>query len=507
MLLGAGNREWGLTVVRVLLATIAACAGICAAAQAAEARPNPRQQASRPICLDPDLGLAAQFDYAPAYTRNVPAFDALNRPYIRSRSADPDYTAFVHTLRDGRWVRLDLIRWIRAAYPDLAATEGGAASPDNRVVFDESDRAYTLLAIRLESGAVRNLMLWSTDHGESWSVVELPSGGITSEVAVGHNSFDGPPLLIIVRREADIDAFTGNRRRSMWVTLPRLDGDRVVVPEPVLVSTHCLANDGGSGDTSLAVTRGDATHLVWTETTASKKRGGPTRVATFERSSGTLGAAVEVARTVPANDGHARPGICLDAEGYLHVLTGGHGTAFKYTRSLLPGTPYGGWSAPEPVLRTGWLSRTDDETEVGKQTYLSFVCDRAGTLHVAFRHWRRGVDARFGGATHGTLSYQSKSASGAWSDALAVVAPPYKGYVLYFHQLAVDRAGRLYLSAACIAGPQVQARKVALARRRLRGGSGPLPPLYLRRMLLVPRIPGGRWRFATTEDLAAGVLE
>lgn len=506
MLVRTRNRERRRGAYVLLVAALLAVGATALVAQRAVARPSPLQQASRPIVLDPDSSLSEQFGYAPAYTRGVPTFDALNRPYIRSRSADPDYTAFVHTLRDGRWVRLDLVRWIRRAYPDFAATEGAAGSPDNRVVFDASDRAYTLLAVRLESGAVHNLMLWSEDHGASWRVVDLPAGGITCETPVGHNVFDGPPLLVIVRKEADIDPFTGNRRRTLWVALPRFEGDDIVVPEPVLVSTHCLGNDGGSGDTSLAVTRGDATHLVWTETTDRRSLGGPTLVATYDRSSGTVGPSVEVARTRPANDGHARPGICLDSRGYLHVMTGAHGTSFKYARSVIAGTPYGGWTEPEAVLATGWLSSDDDESESGKQTYLSFVCDRADTLHIAFRQWRRGVDALFRGATYGTLSYQSMRSGGAWSDAQALVAPPYAGYVLYFHQLAVDRRGRVYLSAACIAGPEMQARKVALARRRLLGGSGPLPPLYLRRMVLVPTVPRHRWRFATTDDFAAGMV-
>lgn len=501
----AGNRTRARVASLILVVTLVAIGGAGLCARRAAARPSLFWRTSLPIVLDPDLSLSEQFGYAPAYTRNVPTFDARNRPYIRSRSADPDYTAYVHTLRDGRWVRLDLVRWIRRAYPDFAGTVGGAGSPDNRVVFDSSDRAYTLLAVRLEGGALRNLMLWSEDHGASWRVVTLPEGGITCETPVGHNVFDGPPLLVVVRRTMDVDPYTGNRRRSLSVTLPRLEGGDVVVPRPVLVSTHCVGNDGGSGDTSLAVTRGDTTCLVWTETTDQKKRGGATLVAAYDRTTGAVGPSVEVARTRPGNDGHARPGICLDSRGYLHVLTGAHGTPFLYTRSLLPGTPYAGWTAPEPVLDTGWLSSANADVASGRQTYLAFVCDYADTLHIAFRQWRKGVDALFRGANYGALSYQYLRNGGEWSAAQVVVAPPYRGYAIYFHQLTVDRLGRVFLSAACIAGPETQARKVALARRRLAGG-GRQPPLYLRRMMLVPTSPGHRWRFVTTEDFTAGMI-
>lgn len=162
-----GNRRRPRRVLLALALATLTVPLLAALSPTAAARPSPVIQARRPIVLDPELGLFEQFGYQPAYTRNVPTFDASNRPYIRSRSADPDYTAFAHTLRDGRWVRLDLLRWVRAAYPDFSATVSGAGSPDNRVVFDASDRAYTLLEVRLESGSVRNLMLWSADHGAS----------------------------------------------------------------------------------------------------------------------------------------------------------------------------------------------------------------------------------------------------------------------------------------------------------------------------------------------------
>jgi len=86
-----------------------------------------------PIVIAPGGGLYQQFGYSPPFTRNVPAFDAAGRPYLRSRSADPDYTGFVHTWRDGSWRRLDMTAALRAAYPDYAGTQGaGGGSAASR---------------------------------------------------------------------------------------------------------------------------------------------------------------------------------------------------------------------------------------------------------------------------------------------------------------------------------------------------------------------------------------
>ncbi len=149
--------------------------------------------AATPIVLSPAAGLNAQFGYAPPFTRNVPAFDATGTPYIRSRSADPDYTGFVHTWRDGAWRRLDLVAALRAAYPDYSGTEGGGGGPAARVVFDAQDRAYTVVTVRLRGDGVRNVLLWSVDHCATWRAVDLPDGEVVPESWTGHNRLDGPP--------------------------------------------------------------------------------------------------------------------------------------------------------------------------------------------------------------------------------------------------------------------------------------------------------------------------
>ena len=44
------------------------------------------------------------------------------------------------------------------------------------------------------------------------------------------------------------------------------------------------------------------------------------------------------------------------------------------------------------------------------------------------------------------LAYQRKAADGPWEDAVQLIFPPIPRYSIYYHKLAIDRAGNLYLS-------------------------------------------------------------
>ena len=76
-----------------------------------------------------------------------------------------------------------------------------------------------------------------------------------------------------------------------------------------------------------------------------------------------------------------------------------------------------------------------------------------------------------------------------------MVVPPFADYSIYTQALTLDRSGRLFLSASCMAGTEGSIRKAAVERWKQSGKDGPQPPLYLRRMVLVSA-DGGRDRAA-----------
>ena len=466
--------------------------------------PTPTPTPTPPaVVIQPGSGLNAQFGYAPPFTRNVPAFDASGAAYIRSRSADPDYTGFVQTWRDGAWRRLDLVGALRAAYPDYNGTQGGGGGPAARVFFDLQDRAYTVVTIRLRGDGVRNVLLWSADHCTTWRAADLPDGEIVPESFTGHNVTDGPPPLLIGRVAARVSPETGKLVRELWITRPTIAGGDVAVPEPVLVSERSLSLGDGATTASPLATRGDITWIAYVETTPRPGQGSPVSVVPFDRRTATLGRPVLLAWSQLGNDGHAQPGIALDSQGYLHLVAGAHGRPFQYRRSLVPLTCYEGWSQLEDVCSTGYRVRPLGPQE-GRQTYLAFVIDAQDRLHIAYRQWRKDCEPTLGGKMYGALSYQRRDPVTGWTEPRILVVPPYREYAIYAQALTVDPRGRLFVSASCMAGAEGSDRKAQVERWKQSGRDGPQPPLYLRRMVLVSPDGGDTWRFAESADLAAG---
>lgn len=456
-----------------------------------------------PLLIDPTRTLAEQFGYDPPYTRNVPGFDAEGRAFIRSRNASQDDTSFVNTLDGGAWQRFDLLSAVRAAYPDYAGTVGAGGYFSARIVFDTSGRAYTVLTIRREEGDLVNVLLYSLDACRTWRAVTLPFGdqpavfdgkslgNVACEQFTGHNVIDGPPFIAVWRT---VDEWRGAwaSRNALYVVQPYFEGDTLVVPAPTLVSRRFLGMCQTAGDSSFAATVAGTTYFTWTEVTRPRQGGSPTYVAAFDRRTRTVSQKHLVARALPANDCHTTPGICLDGEGYLHLVTGAHTKPFRYAHSRLP-YDITLWTGATKVLDSGWRTAGMDRDGRALQTYLSFVCDERDTLHIVFRQARRGIDALFDGRAYRALCHQSRPARGRWSAATVLVAGTRQaGYVNYYQRLAISPDGRLFLSL----NYYTHDRPV------------PLRPYgrFRQRMLLVSD-DGVVWRFAADADLAPTAAE
>lgn len=492
----------GSTTGRVLpLLLLAAAAAVAAAlVLLGTAGPAHGGTAPAPLVFAPELGLYDQFGYAPGYTRNVPAFDSEGRAYLRSRTSSSSATSYVHTLSAGAWVRLEFLTALREAFPDFAGTVGAGGLRNDRIVFDREDRAYNPVTVRLRDGTTRNVLLVSWDHCRSWTVFELPPGTFTVEHWVGHNEIDGPPFLAVWRTSGAPD-MPGGQRNRLLVTQPELQGDRLVIPPLVAVTTRCLGLSRDSGGASFAVTRGDKTWFVWSEMAARGKGGTPHFVATYDHLSGTVSKPRQLARSPQRSDQHDKPGICLDSVGYLHVIAGGHSSPALYTRSRTPLSADGGWTRPIPVLSGGWAAAAGRRTQKGRQTYPSFVCDSRDTLHLITRQWRRGVDPYLDGKGYGALVHQSRPAGETWREPALIVVPAYAGYSVFFHKVALDARDRLFLSCSYQGGPELRRERALGAALALLGRAQLRPGKYRGRMLLVSDDSGVSWRFADDVDL------
>jgi len=452
------------------------------------------------IDMTSELPLAQQFGYTPDYTQHVPTFDPDNVPAIRSRSANQHETAFVHRLEHGTWVRHDFLAALRAAYPDFAGTVSSGGWSSDRVDFDAQGRAYTVLTIRLEEGAYRNVLLASTDGCATWTVVELPFGDDTPQideidwgnVAAEHDTgrlLQGPPLLAIWRQTGPWKGEWASRN-ELYVVQPRWQGSTLTLQPPVLVRRDYLGVLQCAGGASFAVTDGDQSFFVYSTTVPLSQNTSPTWSATYDHLTNTVGPSILVCTSRPGNDSHNSPGICMDGAGILHVVSGSHNWSFYYARSLVPRSTTA-WTFSTPVLSSGYRTSATDPGGRGSQTYVSLVCGPDGVLHVVSRQARRATDSHFGGVAYAALVHQAFRPGQGWSTPDLIVVPPATGYSLYYHKLTMDRLGRLFVSCSYFSQ-----RDPPATRQNRR---------FHHRMVLISEDGGSTWRFATTADFGAGV--
>ncbi len=405
------------------------------------------------------------FGYVPPYSPNPVHFDHANRPFIRAKQ---------------------MLQLVQQQFPEVISVRYGLGK---KISFDGDDRAYTV--VRAYPPGKRNsmrLLAHSADHGNTWGFFKLPGGGgYDIEHFTGHNDMQSPPPLLHYTSTGPHPA----RWASIFdlhLLIPTIVNGKLQLTEPLLISDNCIGACQHSGGPASLATRDGKTHIVWGETTPVDEDapGVPTYCATYDHATGKLGDKAFMAYAPPANDVHNAPAICLDSEGYLHVLTGAHGAPFHYTRSLKPNDAYSGWTEPVEVLTTGSISDNTDADGNGRQTYISLLCDPEDTLHIVYRQWRSRVDDYHGENLYGALSYQTRPKDGPWSEARPIVVPPVSGYSIYYHKLTIDRRGNLWLAYQYYSGDEIY-RKSFLAHN----------PHHT---LIVSKDLGTTWKLAETTD-------
>ena len=260
------------------------------------------------------------------------------------------------------------------------------------MAFDGANGLYTMVRLGLTDKSQKVALLFSPDQGTIWQVIALPGTAFDLESFSGHNALPHPPpvLTYVATRPQPAARFGGYHDLNLY--LPRREGDRIVVGEPIRVSDSCIGSCQHSGAPPSLATRAGKTHIVWGEATEDAVPGVPTYVATCDQQTRLLGPKVFVGYAPPVNDVHNVPAVCLDSAGFVHLVTGAHGAHFMYRRSLQPNTVDAGLTEAVPTLESGYVDKTTDADGDGRQTYCSLVCDDQDTLHIAFRQWRQGVD-------------------------------------------------------------------------------------------------------------------
>lgn len=371
-----------------------------------------------PLVLQPYTHEHEQFGYLPDYPLdNQMYFNTNNAPFVRNEDG-------VSSIHRGQWTDVK--------------TKSAAGSI---MAFDKDGDVYTLAK---EKGQA--FLLHSTDGGKNFTSYAIPGNSSGSsfdmEQFTGHNTPSGPPPITrYTRKKSDKEHFW-RRYGDMELLIPKKTDRGIEWEEPVFISEECLGVSSHSGIPSSVVSSGDKIFLCWGEASdpeASQEEipGVPVFATTYHKTEKRLEEPVLVGFGAPPNDAHNIPGITMDSEGYLHILTGTHGRPFQYSRSLEPETTQRGWTKAEPIMETDGSRST--------QTYIGLVTGLDNTLHVVFRLWQYNTEY-FPDNYFASLAYMSKKPGEPWSEPQLLVVAPFSHYSLYRHRLTIDREDRLFLS-------------------------------------------------------------
>ncbi|MBT4097736.1 MAG: hypothetical protein HOM68_29120 [Gemmatimonadetes bacterium] len=360
----------------------------------------------------------AQFGYTPDYPNdNQMYFGPDNTAWIRANDGLHRYTSH-------QWDLIDTIpgKRVRASGSKIAFGNKGEVC---------------LLAASTDGPAY----LYSADAGKTFSeaFTDAPKSRTQADIEqfAGHNLPAGPAPFVVATQTGGPDPANFWRRvNDLNLYLPEFDAGSLTVGEPIPVSQQAIGISSHSGIPSAIASAGDRVHVIWGEATDPDvdMPGVPAFVATWDRSENRwLGAPSLVGYGPPANDVHNTPSLVIDSEGYLHTLTGTHGSPFAYARSLAPHTAHEGFT--EPVLVEEGL----------RSTYVGLVCGPDDTLHLVFRAWKD--DGLYHPHSHyANLGYKRKTKDGEWEPMQRLAVAPFSEYSIWYHRLTIDRRGRLFVS-------------------------------------------------------------
>jgi hypothetical protein len=443
-----------------------------------------------PIVERPFAHENVQFGYAPDYVTNEVYFTPDNRALIRNRDRDRDWTSAVLIRERGKWLERPFTQALDRAFPEGWSIRRGAGFMNCKVVADTQGGLYTAVCTRHPDKVARISLLYSFDDGKHWQVSAVEGSAYDIENFSGHNTLTGPTPLLVYKFRAKHPTAKWGAYHDLLLYLPKREGDRLVLGEPIEIADDCLGSCQHSGGPPSLATRGDRTHVIWAQAVGTELPGVPTFIATVDHATRRVSPHAFLGYAPPLNDVHNVPAVCLDSTGTLHVITGAHGQNFVYRHSLKPNDTQSGFSEPVHTLDTGYVTEDSDADGLGRQTYCSLVCDDQDTLHIAFRQWRQGVDPYHGGANYAALSIQSKPKGKPWGPARPMVVAPLPGYSIYYHKLTVAPDGSLWLSYSYLSGTKSHQEG--------------FPELYNNRAVLVSKDHGATWRLASGRDFPDG---
>lgn len=423
------------------------------------------------------------YGYNPRYIPAAVTFDISNRPYIMTGIFDDYYPAgewtdvYIQTLDDkGSWTACSINDLFKAEFPQIGDTKfySGTHLPE-KIAFDQSGGMYFFAKAQATS---KSYLFYSKDGLKTYDVYEVANYGILEQ----YDSFQSAVKLNAI-------GFDTKGTQALISFIEHTAGGGLSITDAVKIAdakSAYLPQHSGGGNAFL--TTGDKTHIAYInmDEITPREFGTKQYYVCFDHKTQSFSKPVYLGFTTSPNltpDAHNGPAITADSEGTLHIVLGSHGRAHKYTYSTDNGK--------------SWSNAEDIESEYGG-SYLAMVTDKNDTIHLISRLNGGQVPLIY------TLHHIRKEKNKPWQDMGRIILPDRLGYNIFYHNLTIDRKGRLFLSYSYYAAWLSDGEKQEYTDK---WPSNPHPDdkLYAHDPVTLICEDSKNWRLATTQDFIAGM--
>lgn len=388
---------------------------------------------------------------------------------------------------DGKWlVTQSHITSIREHF-DIEPTAsveilGGNRVPD-QIVFDTDDNAYTIVTARIafqNKVLQKEVLLFSTDFMNSWSVYELTHGSdMKLEYINSHNLKGNIAPAIVSSREITIGTIPKwDNNKNVWVegetkplvtsdiylTIPKVTVDGLEFSSPIKIASgiRFKVHNVMAGASNNAVSLGENTYVIYSNiqsdekgsTLAMSRQGVPQYIVSYNRRTNILSEPVFLGYSGDNLDGHNTAVVGIDSQGYLHAVLGAHWHSMKYMKSKKP-HDISQWNEPEFIAGNGDNSWSRDGL-----TYAGLLIDNNDAINLIVRARNKTLSENdptlpsdpnyreYGDNLDYALVYFRKEPHQRWSDIQRVdlVVPKHKGYSNWYHKVAINNRGNIFVT-------------------------------------------------------------
>lgn len=394
------------------------------------------------------------------YSAGTPGFDSLGNGYFRlgnkiiKKKIDNSYTSIDFSKELSRVLNNEIFAEKKIKWDEKWDK---SAMVDDRIVFDNKDRAYTLVT-PYQSNLKFAVLLYSLDKCQTWHGIPLKGNSAALEMRDGFNDLSGVPAVL----SFGVDGTMGDKvSNNLWLHSFYFDANNAIrsyFENGKLIASNSLLSVNHSGGGNSVITRSGKIFVVYPGATLPEgvDSGTPNYICQVSKNLSKsnspickyLGVAGDINKTgmVVAPDAHHIPAITVDKDGQLTVVFGSHLGMFKMTQSEDNLNIEGDWS--EPVLIGELLiKKSNGSTRYGSYTYVGLATSPKNESMIIIARTEEF-------SAHYQLVEMIKPHGEdfkTWADGSqqikhrVLVEPGRSYYAAYRHRISFDKSGNFYL--------------------------------------------------------------